>query len=70
MFARVHPYVSKALDAELDRRVFDAIRKQVAVVPSTCGVGSPLLGAAERAWESVLNDPAAASRRRTSTTTP
>lgn len=58
-FARLHPYVAAALDAELDRRVFDVVREQVKVVASPPGFDAPLQGAAEWAWERVLADPAA-----------
>lgn len=62
LFARLHPYVAGALEAELDQRVFDVVRQQVDVVPSGLGFDGPLLGAAEWAWEQVLTDPAGATR--------
>ncbi len=61
MFARLFPYVSAALESELDRRVFDVVRQQVRVLPSGLGLDGPLLGAAERAWERVLADPGGAA---------
>jgi len=64
LFARLHPFVSEALESELDRRVFDVVRQQVGVLPSGLGLDGPLLGAAEWAWERVLSDPAAAGRPR------
>jgi hypothetical protein len=64
MFARIHPYVSEALEAELDRRAFDVIREHVRVVPSMIGVGSPLRGAGEDAWDRILTDPVGSARQR------
>jgi predicted NBD/HSP70 family sugar kinase len=64
LFARLHPFVSDALESELDRRVFDVVRQQVDVVPSGLGLDGPLLGAAEWAWERVLSDPAGAGHPR------
>jgi predicted NBD/HSP70 family sugar kinase len=62
LFARLFPYVSPALESELDLRVFDVVRQQVGVLPSGLGLDGPLLGAAEWAWERVLADPAGAGR--------
>ena len=64
LFARLFPYVRAALESELDRRVFDVVRQQVAVLPSGLGLDGPLLGAAEWAWERVLSDPAGAGHPR------
>ena len=57
-FARIHPYVTRALHAELDRRTLPAARMLVTVVPTSLGVDGPLLGAAELALEPLLADPA------------
>ena len=62
-FTDLFPYVEGALSAELERRVFDVVRQQVAVVPARLGENAPLLGAAEWAWDHALNDPAATARR-------
>ena len=58
-FARLMPYVSAVLEAELDRHALAAPRDLVRVVPATLGDQAPLLGAAELAMEPLLADPAA-----------
>jgi predicted NBD/HSP70 family sugar kinase len=58
LFGRIHPFVSKTLDDELDRRTLTAPRALVQIVPATLGVDAPLLGAAELAFEPLLIDPA------------
>jgi predicted NBD/HSP70 family sugar kinase len=59
IFGRILPFVSRTLEDELDRRALAAPRRLVRVVPATLGVDAPLLGAAELAFEPLLNDPAA-----------
>lgn len=59
LFGRIHPFVSRTLEDELDRRALSAPRRLVRVVPATLGVDAPLLGAAELALEPLLADPAA-----------
>lgn len=59
-----YPFVRSALEAELDRRVLRASRQLVRVMPTTLGLDAPLLGAAELAFEPLLNDPAAWLRPR------
>jgi predicted NBD/HSP70 family sugar kinase len=59
IFGRIHPFVSRTLEGELDRRALSAPRALVRVVPATLGVDAPLLGAAELAFEPLLADPAA-----------
>ena len=61
-----YPFVRSALEAELDRRVLRASRQMVRVMPTSLGLDAPLLGAAELAFEPLLNDPAAWLRPRTS----
>ena len=58
-FARLAPYVGASIEAELDRRALAAPRTLVRVVPAMLGEDAPLLGAAERAIEPLLADPAA-----------
>lgn len=58
VFGRIHPFVSRTIDDELDRRALAAPRRLVRVVPSRLGVDAPLLGAAELALEPLLADPA------------
>ncbi len=64
LLERFYPYVIDSIQAELQVRVMPAIRESVRVVPAALGVDAPLLGAAELAWEPILNDPAAADRWR------
>ena len=61
-FTELFPFVEASLSAELERRVFDVIRQQVAVVPARLTFDAPLLGAAEWAWDQAIIDPAASSR--------
>ncbi|MEA2653160.1 MAG: hypothetical protein QOI37_387 [Chloroflexota bacterium] len=58
LFARIHPYVARSIETELDRRALAAPRAIVRVVPATLGVDAPLLGAAELAFQPLLADPA------------
>ena len=58
-FARLAPYVSATVEAELDRHALAAPRDLVRVVPATLGDQASLLGAAELAMEPLLADPAA-----------
>jgi predicted NBD/HSP70 family sugar kinase len=58
LLGRIHPFVSRTMEAELDRRALAAPRGLVRVVPATLGVDAPLLGAAELAFEPLLADPA------------
>ena len=59
VFGRMHPYVARTLEEELDRRALAAPRRLVRIVPATLGADAPLLGAAELALEPLLDDPAA-----------
>ncbi len=61
------PFVQSSLEAELDRRVQRAIRHLVRVTPATLGQDAPLLGAAELALESLIDDPVAWLRDRAAT---
>ncbi len=58
LFGRIHPFVARPLEAELDRLALPASRALVQVVPATLGVDASLLGAAELAFEPLLADPA------------
>lgn len=64
LFGRIHPYITRTMTGELDRRVLPASRAMLAVVPSTLGVDAPLIGAAELAFDPLLADPAAWLRPR------
>lgn len=58
VFGRIHPFVARTLEAELDRLALPASRALVQIVPATLGIDAPLLGAAELAFEALLADPA------------
>jgi predicted NBD/HSP70 family sugar kinase len=58
VFGRIHPFVARTLEGELDRRALSAPRALVRVVPAMLGIDAPLLGAAELAFEPLLADPA------------
>jgi predicted NBD/HSP70 family sugar kinase len=58
VFETVFPFVAERIEAELDRRVLPAPRALVRVVPAKLGPDAPLRGAAELAFESLLEDPA------------
>jgi predicted NBD/HSP70 family sugar kinase len=59
LFGRIHPFVARRLERELDRHTLPAPRELVRIVPATLGVDAPLIGAAELAFEPLLADPAA-----------
>ena len=56
--AVLHPFVAGTVEGELDRRALAAPRSLVDIVPARLGVDAPLLGAAELAFEPILDDPA------------
>ena len=58
LFGRIHPFVARIVEAELDRRALAAPRRLVRIVPSKLGVEASLRGAAELAMEPLLADPA------------
>lgn len=58
-FARLAPNVTATIELELDRRALGASRGLVRVLPAELGEDAPLLGAAELAFERLLDDPAA-----------
>jgi predicted NBD/HSP70 family sugar kinase len=57
LFGRIHPFVAESLRAEIDRLALRASSELVEVRPATLGIDSPLLGAAELAFQPVLADP-------------
>jgi predicted NBD/HSP70 family sugar kinase len=61
---RIHPFAEGSLRSELDRLALPASRELVEVVPAALGVDAPLLGAAELAFEPLLEDPIAAIQAR------
>ncbi len=58
LFGRIHPFVARTMNQELDRRVLEAPREHLEVVPAALGSDAPLLGAAELGFEPLLRDPA------------
>ena len=64
MLARIHPFVAARLQGHLERLVMDEILAGVTVVPATLGRDAPVLGAAELAWNEVLDDPSSATPKR------
>jgi predicted NBD/HSP70 family sugar kinase len=63
LLGRLYPYMSETVDGELDRLALAAPRRQVRIMPTSLGVNAPLLGAAELAFEPLLDDPAVWLRR-------
>lgn len=59
LFGRIHPYIAKTLDSELDRSSLSAPGALARVASATLAEDAPLLGAAELAFEPFLTDPAA-----------
>jgi predicted NBD/HSP70 family sugar kinase len=57
-FAETSPFTLDALRRQLDDRKLAITREPVEVVISPLGVNAPVLGAAERAFEPLLADPA------------
>jgi predicted NBD/HSP70 family sugar kinase len=58
-FAETSPFTLAAARRQLDERKLAITREPVEVVISPLGVDAPVLGAAERAFEPLLTDPAA-----------
>ncbi len=58
------PFMSAAINAELDRRALATVREGTVVRASGLEAGAPLLGAGELAWDGVLADPVAAVEQR------
>ena len=57
IFGRILPFVERTLEDELDRRALAAPRRLVRIVPGMLREDAPLLGAAELAFEKLLDDP-------------
>jgi predicted NBD/HSP70 family sugar kinase len=58
LFQRIHPFVARTIELELDRLALPVSRSLVRVVPSALAADAPLIGAAEMAFEAFLADPA------------
>ena len=63
MFRRVYPYVIEALQRSLTDRLLATTVGDIDIVASTLGEDASLLGAAELAFEPLLNDPLAFALR-------
>lgn len=64
LFVRMLPLVSEIVSAELNHRTLPATRRLVTVMPATLGIDASIIGAAELAFEPLLDDPAAWLRPR------
>jgi predicted NBD/HSP70 family sugar kinase len=56
-FARIYPLIEAQMKAEAERLALRPSSAVVTIVPSALGVEAPLLGAAELAFEQLLDDP-------------
>ena len=56
-FARIYQFIEKQLKAEAAKLTLRPSAAVVWIVPSALGVEAPLLGAAELAFEMLLDDP-------------
>ena len=59
LHARIYPFVRDNVEAHLAAHSLPASRAHVRIVPATLGADAPLIGAAELAFEPLLDDPAA-----------
>lgn len=59
LLARVHPFVDRVVDAQLDAMALAGPRRVVRVAPAALGIDALTIGAAELALEPFLADPAA-----------
>jgi predicted NBD/HSP70 family sugar kinase len=59
LFGRIHPFLADDVDRALRAHVLSATLEGLRVVPAVLGTDAPLLGAAERAFHPLLDDPAA-----------
>jgi predicted NBD/HSP70 family sugar kinase len=57
LFARIYPYIEQHMTREVARLALRPSSAVVSIVPSALGVEAPLLGAAELAFEQLLDDP-------------
>jgi predicted NBD/HSP70 family sugar kinase len=58
LFARIHPFIDRALDAQLDGMALSGPRRVVRVAPAALGIDALIIGAAELALEPYVADPA------------
>ena len=57
LFARIYPFIEQQMASEAARLALRPSSAVVSIVPSALGVEAPLLGAAELAFEQLLDDP-------------
>ncbi len=62
LFERIYPLVARPLAYEFDRLALPSAAAVVTIVPTSLGGDAPLLGAAELAFERLLDDPASLSK--------
>jgi predicted NBD/HSP70 family sugar kinase len=58
LFARIHLFIDRALDAQLDGMALSGPRQVVRVAPAALGIDALIIGAAELALEPYVADPA------------
>jgi predicted NBD/HSP70 family sugar kinase len=58
LFARLHPFIDRALEAQLDGMALSGPRRMVRIAPAALGIDALVIGAAELALEPFLADPA------------
>jgi predicted NBD/HSP70 family sugar kinase len=58
LFGRMHPFVGGEIAGALNLHALRASREVLRVAPAALGPDAPLLGAAEKAFEPLLVDPA------------
>jgi predicted NBD/HSP70 family sugar kinase len=64
LFAQTAPFTLPAVRGQMEDRKLAITREPVGVVVSLLGVDAPVLGAAERAFEPLLADPAGSANQR------
>ncbi|NQY58360.1 MAG: ROK family transcriptional regulator [Ilumatobacteraceae bacterium] len=57
----IYAHIERAMQRELERRVFDSSGNWAEVVPAKLGAEAPLVGAAEWSWDALLTNPAESS---------
>ena len=56
-FERIYPFINESLKATFNELALRPSARIVSIVPSSLGLDAPLLGAAELAFEELLDDP-------------
>jgi hypothetical protein len=63
LFARIYPFIEPHTTREVARLALRPSSAVVSIVPSALGVEAPLLGAAELAFEQLLDDPTSVAEK-------